>query len=268
MSGTSASLGSSPAAGSFPAPRLRMRSLASGPVAVTLFDGNSAQLANPVEVVLAGVSDDLFAPDLEAEVRLFRYARAKSRSSVFPSASRWAALPHIEAGGNAYSSSGWLGGTPVSGGADRFSRRLLAGLSHGDVVNVSDLAMYWMRFVNVSAWQDATTQIGARIVGTTWKADRYYPSRSHGLSRNIEPVRFAVGFVGRNPNNGKWDLLSPLSKFAVANTMHPFLLNPDAAGFVSPMPAWPGARKFIPTPGYDQTLISARLTDSEWLAGR
>lgn len=253
---------------SLPAPKLRLRSLPSGPVDLTLFDTNVVQIDREVGVVLAQLPDSAFDPALEVELRLFRYGRAKSRASKFPTPARWAALPHIEGGGNPYSASGWLGGTPASGATDRFSRVMLGGLSHGDVVDVTVLAANWLRIVTVAAYDGGGATISEKIVSSTWTPTRLAPSLSFGLSRNVEPARFAVGYVARNPDNQKWDLVSPLSKFMIANTVHPFRFDPDGAIYEPPSPAGPGRRCFYVTPGYDVSQISARISDSEWLAGR
>lgn len=260
MTGTNASFAASGGSG-FPAPRLRLRSLPAGPVPLDLFDGTGANVDAPVAVVLAGVPDTLFDSSLEAEIRLFRYGRCKSASSRRPVGARWAALPHIEGGGNAYAASGWLGSYPASGGTDRFSRVLLAGRSHGDVVDVTPLLAYWLRLATVRAIDAGGNDFSQQALMSTWAHQRFTPSSVFGLSRNVEPVRFAVGFVGRNASNGKWDLLSPLSRFLISNAAHPFEFDPAGTQTL-------GRRVFKPNPAFDPKALSTRLSNSEWLAGR
>lgn len=259
MSGTNASF-SAPGGASFPAPKLRLRSRTSGAATVTILGGSDVSLDAPVEVVLSGLPTAIFEAEREAEIRLFRYSRAKSRSSRFPTPARWAPLPHVEGGGNSYARSGWLGSTPATGGADRFSRILLAGFSAGDVVDVTPLLGHWLRFVKVYARDAGAAWIGADLVRSTWAANRIAPSWRFGLSPSIEPVRFAVGFVGRN-DAGTWDLLSPLSKFIISSSAHPFVFDPDGTQTL-------GNRAFKSNPLYDPKAIEARISDSEWLAGK
>jgi hypothetical protein len=266
MSGTAAFQQQAIGGLSLPTPKLRLRTRPSGLVAYTLFDGATMRIDAPVEVVLSELPASVFEPDDEVELRLFRYSKAKSASSRYPSPSRWAALPHIEGGGNAYAASQWLGSLPASGGADRLSRILLGGLSHGDVVDVTALAAYWLRFGNVTG-QFASGRVVDKIIRSTWAPHAFYASPSRGVSKNVEPARFAVAFVARNKDTGYWDRVSGFSKFQIANTRPPFVWDAADPGNVSPTPGSAGNRIWTNNPGYDPERASARITDSENLAG-
>lgn len=258
-----------PAAGGagLPAPRLRALRPVAGPIPITLFDGSQRDLAKDVRVVLAGMPDALFAPELEAEIRLFRYARAKSRTSVRPNPGRWAALPHVEGGANPYAASSWLGSLPATGGTTRLSRILLAGLGHGDTVSIVPLLTGWMMQRNLVFRQTATLNSQVAITASTWRSTPGYISASRGHDRNLTPVRFGVAFVGRN-ERGLWDLLSPITKFAVTHSAAPIVWNfphpdnvPGTPGTTS------GGRVYVANTKYDVKKLDVRLTDSEWLAG-
>lgn len=266
MSGTAAYQQQASGGFSLPTPKLRLRTRPTGGVDYTLFDTATMRIDAPVEVVLSELPASAFDPDNEVEVRLFRYAKAKGSGSQYPTPSRWAALPHIEAGGNAYAASQWLGSTPVSGGADRFSRILLGGLSHGDVIDVTALASYWLRFANVQT-SAASGSISDKIIRSTWMPHKAYASASRGVSKSIEPARFAVAFVARNKESGYWDRVSGFSKFQIANERPPFVWDAADPGNISPTPGSAGVRIWVSNPGYDAGRASARITDSENLAG-
>jgi hypothetical protein len=253
-------------------PRLRVRHNKAVPTAVTLFDGFIANSIVSVGVVLDGLPAGAFDPDKGVELRLFRYGRGKSRSSATPTPSRWAALPHVEGGVVSHPGSQWLGSLPAAldANGDRKSRVLLAGLSPGDVIDVLDLARNWLHVDTVEARDTATTRINNNIVSTTWESHRYRTSASWGISRNIEEVRFAVAFVGIDPDNGYPVLLSGLREFSISNSERPFIWNQAHADNLSPDPTtgFAGQRVWTNNVNFALDRITARISRSEWIAGR
>lgn len=253
-------------------PRLRIRHNKIAPVAVTLFDGSPVNSLASVGAVLDGLPNAAFDPDNGVELRLFRYGRGKSRSSRFPIPSRWAALPHVEAGVPSHPGSQWLGSRPVTldAGGNRLSRVLLAGLAPGDVIDVLNLARYWLKMTTAEANNSAVTAVNVQIVSTTWEAYRYGRSASWGISRNVEPARFAVGYVALDPDTGYPVLLSGLREFQIANSTHPFIWHPGHADNIPPDPvtAYAGRRIWVANPKFEADRITARITRSEWLTGR
>lgn len=267
MTGTAAFQQQATGGLSLPTPKLRLRTRPSGLVAYTLFDGATMRIDAPVEVVLSELPSGAFDSDNEVELRLFRYSRAKSTASRYPSPSRWSALPHIEGGVNAYSRSQWLGSWPASGGTDRFSRIMLGGLSHGDVIDVIALAAYWLRYGLVTARFAGGSTVTSKMIRSTWAPHVFYASPSRGVSKNVEPARFAVAFVARNKDTGYWDRVSGFSKFQITSTRPPFVWDAADPGNVSPTPGDAGVRIWTNNPGYDPERAMARITDSENLAG-
>lgn len=253
-------------------PRLRIRHDKVVTTPVTLFNGFVANSVAKVGVVLDGLPLAAFDPDKGVEVRLFRYGRGKSRSSRNPIPSRWAALPHVEAGVPSHPGSQWLGSLPAAldASGNRFSRVLLAGLAPGDVIDVLDLARNWLKTATVEANDTASTAIANQMLTSTWGAYRSGRSVSWGVSRNVEEARFAVGFVGLDPDTGYPVLLSGLREFSVSNTERPFIWNPAHADNLSPDPvtAFAGRRIWVANPKFITDRITARITRSEWIAGR
>jgi hypothetical protein len=253
-------------------PRLRIRHDKAVPVGITLFDGNAVNTIARVGVVLDGLPALAFEPDKGVELRLFRYGRGKSRSSQNPTPSRWAALPHVEASVPSHPGSQWLGSLPAAldVNGDRKSRVLLAGLNPGDVIDVLDLARNWLKIVYVEANDSAATSIGNKIVSTTWAVYRGGRSPSWGISRSIKPARFAVGFVGFDPDSGYPTLLSGLRDFMVSNNENPFTWNPAHADSLPPDPAidFAGRRIWAHNPTFAADIVTARLSRSEWVAGK
>ena len=253
-------------------PRLRIRHDKAVPISVTLFDGNTVNSIANIGVVLDGLPAGAFDPDKGVELRLFRYGRGKSRSSQNPTPSRWAALPHVEGGVPSHPGSQWLGSRPVwldaSGG--RKARVLLAGLLPGSVIDVMDLVRDWLKVTTVEANDTAATSIANKIVATTWESYRYGRSASWGISRNVEEARFAVGFIGIDPDNGYPVLLSGLREFSVSNSERPFIWHPGHADSLPPDPTtgFAGRRIWVNNTSFVLDRITARITRSEWVAGR
>jgi len=240
-----------------PAPKLR---IAVPALSATLHDGFVATFPHPPEVVLSELPDRLFDPAVEAELRLFRYARRRGggqQQAQYAKPAHWAACRHVEAGVNPYDSSQWLGGS-YHDGLDRQARELLAGYAYGDTIPLGGLvaAQMWTHRTT-AAWTDAATVTVQPYVSSTWVRESN-PTRSHGFNAVTGPSRFAVGYIGKV--EGRWVLLSGLSRFLIGPTVHPWQLDPT-----HPDSAPPVQRIFQPNPNYLPLILGARLTDSEWL---